>query len=598
MKIYNRLKEKDFVGILFIIFFVFQFIQIFRFGFFVQSDDFGYIANAAFFSGYNWNPYTGNMTQYFNIGFPVFASFAFKLFHNPASIYKCLLFVIVAGQTVLMYLVYKMLNKFFEMDRKAAAVIALLYSMGTMAPQNGVTFMTEVPVAFCFILALYLMLEAESTDGRKKKIMSALFGVVTAYSYTVHTRFLIMIVALFATCILYHLFYKKKAIHYLTFFVTLVISFAAAYFWVQYVQGTLYKTDVVGRVINGNDALARLGYIDTFLGVFTSVDSIKNLIVNGISLVVSYTLLTCGMIWITGVPVVVKTFEILKKKESSPKDRAFFLVSVGGIISFVGMNVLVAFNGAVDVYATKWKTYYRYGRPFVGIFLILALVLLCKRHMSKKQILACCLGVAASLGAVFRFTIPIYEGDPRPEVSPVGWFQYFFYSGQSPRRYFTAFAVITAVLFAVMILCIAKKKLNAALGIFLVFSITMTCSENSFHEAQADKNYQLVDKTEEFMDKYEDRIEVPVYFLQGSYSARLRYVLYDVDMDYMLHDEELSEIDYENAMILTDHRISKRDKNGNKWKYFIKLDAEEYVYTSNEELYEMIKDETRTKKAE
>ena len=42
-----KLKENYIVVILFMIFFLFQFIQIFQFKFFVQSDDFGYIANSA-----------------------------------------------------------------------------------------------------------------------------------------------------------------------------------------------------------------------------------------------------------------------------------------------------------------------------------------------------------------------------------------------------------------------------------------------------------------------------------------------------------------------------------------------------------------------
>lgn len=217
MRIKSKLREKDIVIILFLLFFVFQFIQIFRFNFFVQSDDFGYIANAAFFAGYNWNPYTGNMTQYFNIGFPFFASFAFKLFHTLETVYQCLLFVIVVWQTLLMYLVYKMLGRFLDTGKTEAAVIALLYSMGTMAPQNGLYFMSEIPFAFCFILVLYLMLEAGNSEGKRQKMMSALSGLIVAFSYAVHTRFLVLAGTVILVCILYHLAYKKKLIHYLSF---------------------------------------------------------------------------------------------------------------------------------------------------------------------------------------------------------------------------------------------------------------------------------------------------------------------------------------------------------------------------------------------
>ena len=132
-----KLKENYIVVILFMIFFLFQFIQIFQFKFFVQSDDFGYIANSAFFAGYNWNPYTGDMTPYYNIGFSIFSAFAFRIFHSATAIYQCLLFTILVWQLILMYFVYRISYEFFKLDKKISAVIAILYSIGTMSPQTG-----------------------------------------------------------------------------------------------------------------------------------------------------------------------------------------------------------------------------------------------------------------------------------------------------------------------------------------------------------------------------------------------------------------------------------------------------------------------------
>ena len=56
MKRLKELDEKKVVQIIMVGFFIFNFVQIFMYKMFVQSDDFGYIADAAFFAGYNWNP--------------------------------------------------------------------------------------------------------------------------------------------------------------------------------------------------------------------------------------------------------------------------------------------------------------------------------------------------------------------------------------------------------------------------------------------------------------------------------------------------------------------------------------------------------------
>lgn len=272
MKIYERLKKNGFVKVLFVTFFVFQFVQIFQFDFFVQSDDFGYIANTAFFAGYNWNPYTGNMTQYFNIGFPITGAFAFHLFDDVTWIYRCLLVVIIIWQCALMYLIYRLSYEFFEMTKNQAGVITFLFSIGTMGPQNGLYYMAEIPFTLFFLLSLYLLLRAGCAEGKKKILYSVLCGMAVAYSYTVHTRFLVLAGTVFICILLYHLVYRKKLVHYIGFLTAFGISFTFCSKWVQYVQDTLYKTTVEGRIIDGNDALARLGYVGTFLNVFTDFD--------------------------------------------------------------------------------------------------------------------------------------------------------------------------------------------------------------------------------------------------------------------------------------------------------------------------------------
>lgn len=593
MKIYERLKKNGFVKVLFVTFFVFQFVQIFQFDFFVQSDDFGYIANTAFFAGYNWNPYTGNMTQYFNIGFPITGAFAFHLFDDVTWIYRCLLVVIIIWQCALMYLIYRLSYEFFEMTKNQAGVITFLFSIGTMGPQNGLYYMAEIPFTLFFLLSLYLLLRAGCAEGKKKILYSVLCGMAVAYSYTVHTRFLVLAGTVFICILLYHLVYRKKLVHYIGFLTAFGISFTFCSKWVQYVQDTLYKTTVEGRIIDGNDALARLGYVGTFLNVFTDFDRTVEFVRYLLSLVGVYTLITGGLIWVAAVVIIWKLFKMWREKDKTSYGKAFFVLAVSGIISFCGMNFLTALNGTVNVEEYKWLTYFRYGRPFVGVLFIIALTWLFKNQLSKVQIGVAYGGILFSLYIVLRFTMRMLENAPIDDVSPVGWMHYYFYwEGETPREYFQKAVIAVFIIGTLLILFLFFKKWFLAMMLFVVFSIALTISENTFNKKIGDNNYEMVDATIDFMEKYEEKIHVPVYFLQGTNAGRLRFGLYDIQMQYLLSEEELEEIDYENSILLSDNHALKEGRTvKNRPKYRVVLDEHEYIYTSNEKIYEMITEE-------
>ena len=102
----------------------------------------------------------------------------------------------------------------------------------------------------------------------------------------------------------------------------------------------------------------------------------------------------------------------------------------------------------------------------------------------------------------------------------------------------------------------------------------------------------MVDATIDFMEKYEDKIDVQVYFLQGTNAGKLRFGLYDTQMQYLLSEEELKKIDYENSILLSDNHALKENMTiKNRPQYRVVLDEHEYVYTSNEKIYEMIAEE-------
>ena len=591
MKRLKELDEKKVVQIIMVGFFIFNFVQIFMYKMFVQSDDFGYIADAAFFAGYNWNPYTGDMTQYFNIGFPITGAWVFKVFDDPIWIYRGLLFVMVIWQSVLMYLVYRLIHDHLRQSKKNAVLMALLYSIGSMAPQNGLYFMAEIPFAVSTIAILYILAECSKLDSAKrspkKSLLSALCAVVLAYSYSVHTRFLVLFVTVFLIIFLYRIICKKDLIDYISFIFVFLAVFLLVNTWVKYVQGTLYATSIVGRDVSANNALSRLNYIPTFLKTLFGWENLKRLMWNYACLLAVYTLLTGGLIWIVIAVDFFKGIALLKKRNKTQKDKVLLILLIGGIVSFFGMNALTAMNGVTNINEYKWITYFRYAKPFVGILFIVFLYQIWNKRISKPVFLLSSIGMTISIFTIFRRIIFVLEHASYADVSAVGWMKYYFYNGQQPREYFKVFAIVALIIFVISCVCFVAGKNKYALIIFAIFSVALTLSENLHNVGNSELNYEMTDKILEFMEVCGDEIDVPIYFMQGSFSGKIRYALGKTDMNYIIESKDLKAVDFDNALVFVD--VEQKFYGMKKPKYFIELDEYEYIYTSNENVYLLYK---------
>lgn len=421
----------------------------------------------------------------------------------------------------------------------------------------------------------------------KKIVLSALCAGVVAYSYTVHTRFLISIVVL--TCILlaYQIKYKKSAVSYGSLGLSFVLILVTALGWTRHIQGLLYETNIAGRVVNGNDALARISYVSTFLKALLGYENICKFIANLMSLMGSLTLLTGGLIWVFLIFCVKELIVQLKEKNNNPYTETKFILALSGVISFIGMCCLISINGLTNVAEYKWLTYYRYMRPFLGILLILGWDILITQKNHLKSILGAILGITLSMVIILFYTVPILMNANIVDVSPVGWFMYYFYTDQGPSEYFGSFICITLLISAIFILFIIKKRYVVFAIFFLIYSLMFSYSENQYNMNISDKNYEMVDETMKFMEMF-DNNDINIYFVQGTYSGRLRYALYDISMQYILDIEQEKNIDYKNALILSD-RENLFDNELVGPKYCIVLDDYEFAYTSDSRIVNKIK---------
>lgn len=586
MKIFEKVNMGKF-SLLFsiLIFGIFNFVQIPEFLFYVQSDDFGYIADAAYFAGYNWNPYTGDMTPYYNIGFSIVSALFFRISSDPVHIYRLLLAYIVILQIVLLVIVYFIGKRHLKMSEIQASIIALMYSMGTLAPQNGLYYMSEVPFTMSFLLMVFQLLELQNVVfcKWKKRVISVFCALTLAYSYAIHTRFLISVVTFFILALSYHLLYKEKLVDYLFFILTFAVSFMGVYCWVNYVQQELYHTSIAGRVVDGNDALTRLSYISAYLKIFLNLDNWRIFVGNFFSLVTSMVLISGGLLWLFLVILFRELYRIIKNNEA--KNKKLFILIVACVVSFFGMNALIAINGVTNIQELKWLTFIRYCRPFVGIFVIVGMYEIYSGNVNKNTLMSSILLIIISGITVMNYMIPNlkHAKTGSQDISEVGWLHYYFYNGQSTEEYFQFFFLVMFGLIILYLWLILKNRINILAIIFILVSSMFSYSENQFNIQISNNNFKMVDSTLEYMKRYKEEIEIPIYFMQGTYSGRLRFALFDIDMMYLMTTEQLNNIDVENAIVFSDNPNLLKD-NSVELKYGFALDEWEYLYTSNEKL--------------
>lgn len=557
----------------------FQIFWILKFKMYVQSDDFGYIADTFYFAGYNWNNYTGDMTPYYSIGFSWIPALLVRLTDNFIYIYQGMLGYILVLQIISYYLVYKIVTKYLNVNGPDASFITLIYSMSSIAPQTGQYFMSEIPFALCNLIIIYCLLGAINKE--KKILYSIICAIALAYSYSIHTRFLVTFFTVIFILIVYQIIFHKNLVNYATFTLTFTGVFFITLFWVKYVQHVLYKPSIVDSMQNGNEALTRLTYIPDYIKLFTNLVNWKNFILTFSALLSTYTLLTMGIIWILLIENIKNLIAIVR--EASDDGRQFYLLlNLFGLVSFIGMNILIAINGISAPDQTKWLTFFRYAKPYVGILFLSSVTLFFKNGCTQRTICQSIGGIIYSVIIIIMYMIPSIESNPM--LSNVGWMQYYFWSTESTRQYFMIYSVLCIWISLFLLYLIKKDKGRIALIIFLVYSLILTCSENNYNIKESEKNYSMIDGTWNFMEEYGDKIDLPIYFIQETYSGKLRFILGKYNMKYILNIDDLETIDYSKAIVFSDS-LQIFDDKLNRPQYCFELDKCEYMYTSNNNVY-------------
>ncbi|MCR4625759.1 MAG: hypothetical protein K5795_07335 [Lachnospiraceae bacterium] len=192
-------------------------------------DEVGILANSAYAAGYDWTETTYTMGGfYYKYGISILYAPFLKLIDDPYILYKVLLSVNVFLYAFVPVIAYTIQKKHLHMKR----LVAVLFAITVGAIPCCFIFQLYAKADSMLIVlpwaVLYLIMELSGlTGGRKKAVLSILLAAVGIYSYMVHTRGLVIIIALILTIILAGVLNKKCIVNIPAFLVTAAVLLLA-----------------------------------------------------------------------------------------------------------------------------------------------------------------------------------------------------------------------------------------------------------------------------------------------------------------------------------------------------------------------------------
>ena len=315
-------------------------------------DEVGILANSAYAAGYDWSETTYTMGGfYYKYGISLLYAPFLKAIDDPYILYKVLLSINVFLYAFVPVIAYTIQKKHLQMKRLVAVLFAIIVG--------------AIPCCFIFQLyakadsmlivlpwvVLYLVMELSGTNsGRKKTVLSILLAAVSMYSYMVHTRGVVIIIALILTIVLAGVLNKKCVINIPAFLVTAAILLAVD----KWLSGLFY--DGVYGAYGTAHASAESFEFSELKKIFTlpGLKTLGRLIIGWLFTGMTATSGLLGVGVLGGIIFGIKEFwikifkkktvEIEKETESvRPSERILSIYSVLSMLGVFAMGILFFF---------------------------------------------------------------------------------------------------------------------------------------------------------------------------------------------------------------------------------------------------------------
>lgn len=475
-----------------------------------MGDELGVMATGAYFAGYDWRQVLqllnsdGGGANFYNGGFGIFLTPLFCLIKGrPYFLYQAILCVCALMQSLVVLISYQIMTKCFNIKNYyfcgAISVASSFFSVS-----RATNAMNESALILCTWGIIYLiMLLVQENSNKRVTIYSILLALILGYSYTIHTRTIVLIFSVIVAILFISFLNKKSLVRLSVFFLCLVGALLAAMKFNTFVLENVFVINDESQVLNtGQTATISVfegiklffkggqwqAFGDVFLGNLFGL----NLITINIFFVVFF-------VWLRSFWT--NIYQVVFKKNSPiiRKDDGFIMLGLVVYICAFGMvflySIHVLANSIVAIQSescTRSFFYLRYPGAFCGPIILMAGIIIwnCRTKIWKEIIALCIAGILC-------FSYVCVSILPRISEHGDAQFDYYhffapFYLGKFAdevlsNKIYIAFS-ITIILFILgIVLYIKRKRILLAIFCMSVFVYQYGYLAINYDAPQAEK---------------------------------------------------------------------------------------------------------------
>ena len=542
----------------------------------VISDETTTMANAAWLGGYDWHLMVTSLGGlYYRFGQALLTVPFFTFLDDPDMIYRLSMILQALIQVSMIPVVYMICMR--HLSVKSEKLAALMGAAVCLVPSialyvfyyRGDFLLSVLP---WYVLLSFLEAMRAAKEGKRlRRILWTITAVFFAtYSYTAHTRGIIVLIALLMTAIAVRIFLKQKSLSWTVLIGIGVVCFAVDSCTGQMLKDALYSMS--GLNANAIESTDMKSYFSIF-----SYDMIKDLFMLSLSWLHTLIVSGHGFVLIGTVASGMILLKTLIHRNGDATDNEFVLV-LFCLLVFFGYYAVGAlfFKGTYLAFATGALTkrvdrllYDRYAICGAGMVVFVALYTLCIRRdwlkwKSKAFCIISALGVffiwfqkilplAAKYKGYLYNTIILNTFQKIKALEKIMWGQKY------GREALLAISFLgIGLMIAILAISFIKKKWMPYLLLGVVLFSDLILIQVNYVKVRKATNDYTVEATADvvdFMQEFEEKItpEYP-YVLKGKLSG-IKIQFYQSQlMNYqMFGKEQEEELGFDDYFIISAH---------------------------------------------
>lgn len=548
------------------------------------SDEAGVWQTAEYLIGHgeSWKSYilfSGRKNGFYGVLPSILYLPAIAVSRNPVFVYRLCLFLNMIMLALAAYMAYKIIREILGVKWNVSIIMALACVVLYPVLFNANVMMTETVFTLWAWIVYYVLIRLVQREDTGVA-GTVLFSFLLALGYLIHSRCLIVYGMTLLIIVLHKIMHSGWIVRPFVFMIMLLGILFLFSSIAGNIQNYFWGAD---HIVNSTEYTAT----KVFLIGDVLIHNFKAMIRAFVSLTVAFSIETCGLLFgCLYISVAYVRYILYHLKIKEEKEEALLFLFAAGC--FWGMNLCIAIMSHSPS-RNKWFVYTRYATPFLGEYILVCLYFFYKLQYSWKKLVLYHLALMPMAIKWIVINWPVLLADAKMGMFDSAYFfGYKLMAVVNEHGFNSWVAMIVALVLlstgAFLILVRGRKIKYCALGLMVFSSLLFVAASLSYMTPR------------EFSARYWDKVD-------STYACMQRYQLEEYDIRYMGSDsfylpaqlmlskydalcvEQFDKIESESTVYVSDLLI-----NGEISEYIFELGTEEYLYTSDRELCELLCD--------